>query len=31
MATIEAVLDCIDANLEASRARLFDLLRIPSV
>ena len=31
MATIEAVLDCIDANLEASRARLFDLLRSPSV
>jgi acetylornithine deacetylase/succinyl-diaminopimelate desuccinylase-like protein len=31
MARIEAVLNSIDANLEASRERLFDLLRIPSV
>lgn len=31
MATIEAVLNSIDANLDASRERLFDLLRIPSV
>lgn len=31
MARIEAVLNSIDANLDASRERLFDLLRIPSV
>jgi acetylornithine deacetylase/succinyl-diaminopimelate desuccinylase-like protein len=31
MATIDAVLTTIDANLDASRERLFDLLRIPSV
>ena len=31
MARIEAVLNSIDANLEASRERLFDLLRMPSV
>lgn len=31
MATIDAVLNFIDANLDASRERLFDLLRIPSV
>ena len=31
MAAIEAVLNTIDANLDASRERLFDLLRIPSV
>jgi acetylornithine deacetylase/succinyl-diaminopimelate desuccinylase-like protein len=31
MATIETVLDTIDANLPASTERLFDLLRIPSV
>ncbi len=29
--TVATVLDHIDANLAASRARLFDLLRIPSV
>ena len=31
MAAIDAVLNTIDANLDASRERLFDLLRIPSV
>jgi len=31
MARLEAVLNSIDANLDASRERLFDLLRIPSV
>jgi len=31
MATIDVVLNSIDANLDASRERLFDLLRIPSV
>ena len=31
MTTIDAVLNSIDANLEAARGRLFDLLRIPSV
>ncbi|WP_036284451.1 M20/M25/M40 family metallo-hydrolase [Methylocystis sp. ATCC 49242] len=31
MATIDAVLNSIDANLPASTERLFDLLRIPSV
>jgi acetylornithine deacetylase/succinyl-diaminopimelate desuccinylase-like protein len=31
MASIDAVLDTIDANLAASTERLFDLLRIPSV
>jgi acetylornithine deacetylase/succinyl-diaminopimelate desuccinylase-like protein len=31
MATIEDVLNAIDANLEASTGRLFDLLRIPSI
>lgn len=31
MATIEDVLTTVDANLEASTERLFDLLRIPSV
>lgn len=31
MATIDAVLATIDANLDAARGRLFDLLRIPSV
>ncbi len=31
MARIEAVLNSIDVNLDASRERLFDLLRIPSV
>lgn len=31
MAAIDAVLSTIDANLDASRERLFDLLRIPSV
>ena len=31
MTTIDAVLNSIDANLEAARTRLFDLLRIPSV
>lgn len=31
MARIETVLNSIDANLDASRERLFDLLRIPSV
>ena len=31
MAAIDAVLTTIDANLDASRERLFDLLRIPSV
>jgi len=31
MPTIDAVLDTIDANLDASAGRLFDLLRIPSV
>src|SRR5271157_75659 len=30
-ATVETVLDHIDASLDASRARLFDLLRIPSI
>jgi acetylornithine deacetylase/succinyl-diaminopimelate desuccinylase-like protein len=30
-ATLETVLDHIDAGLDASRARLFELLRIPSV
>ncbi|MBM3625453.1 MAG: M20/M25/M40 family metallo-hydrolase, partial [Alphaproteobacteria bacterium] len=31
MAAIDAILTTIDANLEDSRERLFDLLRIPSV
>ena len=31
MAMIDAVLSTIDANLDASRERLFDLLRIPSI
>ncbi len=31
MATIDTVLNTIDANIDASTARLFDLLRIPSV
>ncbi len=31
MASIDAVLNTIDANLDASTQRLFDLLRIPSV
>ena len=31
MAALDAVLTTIDANLDASRERLFDLLRIPSV
>src|SRR5208283_1936685 len=30
-ATVETVLDHIDASLDASRSRLFDLLRIPSI
>jgi acetylornithine deacetylase/succinyl-diaminopimelate desuccinylase-like protein len=30
-ATVETVLNHIDAGLDASRARLFDLLRIPSI
>ena len=31
MATLDAVLTTIDANIDASTQRLFDLLRIPSV
>ena len=31
MAALDAVLTTIDANIDASRERLFDLLRIPSV